>query len=312
MMDTPTTAAQLDVKSTATAEPSLATLHAQIDHACSQACLSIAPAWPLDRAIAVNPHWSRIGMPVRRVAARMAVLGSIQVFPPRDQQLQAWLDGRIDAADLSEALRQVPEAQRVGLQLEQCIEALYASVPREQLPLLVDVLDNDSKRHTRLSWRQAITYQVSQTCAAYFDEHQATWPVERTQGLYAFWRATLQHDHGIGLLMGLPHIGRAMAALPDTATDAERWVIKCLGLPQTVWADYLESALLTINGWASWCAYLGWQARLEGAVDCHLRELLAIRLAWGALLLECKDDMSAHQAFAALQEAWSHAPRILK
>ena len=47
-------------------------LHAVIEQACGQACHAIAPAWPLDRAIAVNPHWSRISMPVRRVAARMA------------------------------------------------------------------------------------------------------------------------------------------------------------------------------------------------------------------------------------------------
>lgn len=54
----------------------------EIEAACEQACQSIAPAWPLDRAIAVNPHWCRIGRPVREVAARMAVLGDIRVFPP--------------------------------------------------------------------------------------------------------------------------------------------------------------------------------------------------------------------------------------
>ncbi|MFX5994770.1 putative inorganic carbon transporter subunit DabA, partial [Acinetobacter baumannii] len=84
----------------------------------------------------------------------------------------------------------------------------------ERLPLLIDLLDNDPQRLSRLSWREAITHQVSQTCAAYFDEHQADWQPERSQGLYAFWRETLQHDHGIGLLMGLPRIGRAVDALP--------------------------------------------------------------------------------------------------
>ena len=29
----------------------------QIEAACAQACQAIAPAWPLDRAIAVKPHW---------------------------------------------------------------------------------------------------------------------------------------------------------------------------------------------------------------------------------------------------------------
>jgi len=289
--------------------------YAQVEAACQQACQAIAPAWPLDRAIAVNPHWSRIGMPLRQVAARMAVLGGIQVFPPRALQQQAWDEGRIRPADLAHALKQLPGAAAAGLSAETCLDALRAGQPLDQLPLLIDVLDNDPKRHSRLSWRQAITRQVSQTCAAYFDEHQADWQPERSQGLYAFWLDTLQHDHGIGLLMGLPHLGRAIDALPATRQDAERWVLQRLGLPQAVWADYLESVLLTVNGWASWCAYERWQARLDGrpeGAESALRDLLAIRLAWGALLLECKEDGAAAGAFVALQKAWQDAPALLQ
>ncbi len=287
-------------------------LDSRIEQACHEACQTIAPAWPLDRAIAVNPHWSRIGMPVRRVAARMAVLGGIHVFAPREQMQRFWKEGRIRPADLEQALQQMPQAQAMGLTPRGCVAALQAAPAATQLPLLIDVLDNDPLRHARLSWRQAITHQVSQTCAAYFDEHQADWQPERDQGLYAFWRETLLHDHGIGRLMGLPPLGSAVNALPLTALDAEHWVMKRLGLPPAVWADYLESVLLTVNGWASWCAYLGWDARLQGRSDPHLRELLAIRLAWGALLLECKDDVAARQAFVSLQQAWSEAPAVLK
>ncbi len=312
MMDIPTKDAQLGSARLTQSAPNFEALHAEIEHACSQACHSIAPAWPLDRAIAVNPHWSRIGMPVRKVAARMAVLGGIQVFPTRDQQMIAWRTGRIGIADLAQALRQLPETQAAGLTAEQCTLTLQARPSQVQLPLLIDVLDNDPNRQARLSWRQAITHQVSQTCAAYFDEHQASWQPERDQGLYAFWRDTLEHDHGIGLLMGLPHIGQAINALPDNAMDAERWVIERLGLPPMVWADYLEAVLLTVNGWASWCAYLGWQSGLAGGNDSHLRELLAIRLAWGMLLLECKDDVAARLAFSALQQAWGQAPKVLE
>jgi len=312
-MDTPITdslAAAADHSGAHAADTT--TLETRIDDACRQACLAIAPAWPLDRAIAVNPHWSRIGMTVRQVAARMAVLGGIQVFPPREQQRIAWQAGRISPAHLQRALDQLPQALALNVTPQQCTEALQSSAPTEQLPLLIDVLDNDPQRHTRLSWRQAITHQVSQTCAAYFDDHQADWRPERSQGLYAFWRDTLQHDHGIGLLMGLADIGRAVSALPARAADAEQWVIKRLGLPLEVWSDYLESVLLTVNGWASWCAYLGWQAGLEGRKDPHLRELLAIRLAWGVLLLECKDSDASKQAFASLQRAWRQAPDVLK
>ena len=284
----------------------------QIEAACAQACQAIAPAWPLDRAIAVNPHWSRIGISIRQVAARMAVLAGIQVFPKRDSQLQAWDAGRISPLDLDLALQKFPTASSAGLSSAHCLEALHNSEKLEHLPLLIDVLDNDPQRDKRLSWRQAITHQVSQTCAAYFDAHQADWQPERSQGLYAFWRDTLQHDHGIGILMGLPELGRALKVLPATAQEAERWVLQRLGLPSEVWADYLEAVLLTVNGWASWCAYLGWQARLEGGEDKHLRELLAIRLAWGAILLECKDNASTSHAFTELKHAWGYAPMLLK
>ena len=283
----------------------------QIQAACAQACQAIAPAWPLDRAIAVNPHWSRIGMPVRQVAARMAVLGGIQVFSTRESQHKAWDAGRISAADLDHALIKVSGATAAQTRT-QCIDALRTVPNVAHLSLLIEVLDNDPKRHTRLSWRQAITHQVSQTCAAYFDEQQANWQPERSGGLYAFWLDTLQHDHGIGMLMGLPKLGQALQELPRTREDAERWVLKRLSLPPAVWADYLEAVLLTVNGWASWCAYLGWQAGLEGGSDPHLRDLLAIRLAWGAVLLECKGNAASSAACTALQSEWSRAPALLK
>ncbi|MCU7376207.1 DUF2309 domain-containing protein [Paucibacter sp. O1-1] len=284
----------------------------RIDAACARACSAIAPAWPLDRAIAVNPHWERIGHNVRTVAARMAVLGDIRVFPSRQQVRQAWESGRIGAADLAEALAQRPAAQAAGLNATRAVAALAEPPALPRLPLLIDVLDDDPQGLGRLSWRQAITHQVSQVCAAYFDAHQADWQPERTGGLYAFWRDTLTHDHGIGVLMGEPDLKQRLSALPATREDAERWVLHRLGLPEEAWADYLEAVLLTVNGWASWCAYLAWEARLQGGSDGHLRELLAIRLAWGAILLEGRDDLAAQLAFAALQVEWERAPALVQ
>ena len=300
------------VGGTAGVHPADAALQIAIDAACQQACQAIAPAWPLDRAIAVNPHWERIGMPLRRVAARMAVLGGIRVLPPRAYVLQAWNEQRITAEDLAHALAALPAAKAAGLTPDTCLEALHRAPATLSLPVLVDVLDAAPNRHQRLSWRQAVTHQVSQTCAAYFDELQADWQPRRDQDLYTFWRNTLAHDHGIGVLMGLPNLGRLISALPATRADAERWVLQRLRLKEALWPDYLEAVLLTVNGWASWCAYLGWQARLQGQSAFHLRDLLAIRLAWGAMLLDGKDNASTRQAFAHLQSEWQSAPARLK
>jgi len=238
-----------------------------IEIACEQACQAIAPAWPLDKSIAVNPHWSRVNMPVRRVAARMAVLGGIQVFPPRVQIRQAWDDGRIQPIDLNNALQQLNQKNTKALTARQCEDALYARSTTQQLPLLIDVLDNDPQRHTRLSWRQAITHQVSQTCAAYFDEHQADWRPNREHGLYHFWRDTLSHDHGIGMLMGLPTIGQAIAALPSSAQEAEQWAFERLGLRADA-IEQTEQAMAVDEVWQL-ALELGYQRQLASELAKH-------------------------------------------
>lgn len=284
---------------------------AQMEAACNQACAAIAPAWPLDRAIAVNPHWGRVSRPVRQVAARMAVLGGIQVFPSRPSLRQAWQSGRITKDDVEYALAALPVAKVSGLTVSQCLNAINTDWSAPRLPLLIDILDTDPLRHTRLSWREAITHQVSQSCAAYFDENQSDWAIQKNDGLYAFWRDTLRHDRGIGLLMGIPNLDQHLAELPPTFRDAEHWALEQLDLSSDVWPDYLEAVLLTVNGWASWCAYLGWQARQDGKEDPNLRELLAIRLAWGAVLQKCHDDYSTKTAISTLRNAWRRASSTL-
>lgn len=287
-------------------------LAAHIEAACERACQAIAPAWPLDRAIAVNPHWARTDRPVRLVAARMAVLAGIRLFPPRRYIEQSWSNGRITHADLAYALASLPVARANALTAKQCIDALHDEEHPPLLPLLVDVLDDACARESGLSWRQAVTHQIGQTCAAYFDDCQADWQPNRSGGLYAFWRETLAHDHGIGTLMGIPELGRSLGKLPVDRREAETWVSRRLELPPEVWADYLEAVLLSVNGWASWCAYLGWQARLAGETDSHLRDLLAIRLAWGVLLLESRGASNARRAFSELQAAWRDFSAVLR
>ncbi len=288
---------------------------AQVERACRQACASIAPTWPLDQAIAVNPHWERIAMPVRQVAARMAVLGGMRVFPSRTRLRQAWEDGRIRLDDVQQALGDVDAAREAGMTAADWLAEMQRDRFPQRLPLLIDVLDRRATGGSLLPWPQAIAHQVSQTCAAFFDEHQADWSPATPASLYDFWRDTLEHDHGIGILMGIPDLGRRLDALPRSRQEAEAWVLARLGLPEAAWADYLEAVLLTVNGWASWCAYLSWQARLAPQSASqpadHLRDLLAIRLAWGALVLDGQGDRASQRSFESVKAAWHQVALLL-
>ncbi|MCB1575646.1 MAG: DUF2309 family protein, partial [Xanthomonadales bacterium] len=152
------------------------------------------------------------------------------------------------------------------------------------------------------AWCDSITHQVSQFCAAYFDRDQAAWHPDQTGRLYASWRNTLGSDHSIPLLMRSPGIPARAAAL---AVDPERQIaasLEQLGIPAREWSSYLQAVLMRVSGWAAWCAYQRWQARLDGRDDHNLVDLLAIRLGWEALLDDGKRDPDS--SWAAWRADW--------
>ncbi|MEJ2513649.1 MAG: DUF2309 domain-containing protein [Gammaproteobacteria bacterium] len=257
----------------------------------------IAPTWPLDRAIAVSPWWERIDQPIETAAARLAVLGGMRSAPSRAYFREAWSRGRIGADDLAVARQEAGES----LTEHECLAGLDREPLTARLPLLCDWLDADDRDAARLPWRDAITHQVSQACAAWFDHDLADWRPAGEGGLYAHWRESLAHDHGIGVLTGVQSIRRAASALPGDARGLLERASRRLPLSPRQWSDYFEALLLSVNGWASWCAYLRWQARLAGGDDGHLEELLAVRLAWEHLLAETR------AADGAAVDGWSRA-----
>jgi uncharacterized protein YbcC (UPF0753/DUF2309 family) len=257
---------------------------------------------------------------MREVAARMAVLAGIHVFRARKDQRQAWKEGRISDTDLTLSLKKIGEKDSADLTLSQLKggdEGFILELKR--LPLCIDLLEENSNRRraknpgNRLSWQTAITHQVSQVCGAYFDQHQAMWQPDRKKSLYVFWREELAHDHGIGVLMGCAGLGKAIQKLPLRANEVADSVIQRLGLNESSWENYLEATLLTVKGWASWCAYLGWSPETAGIDnDTYLRELLAIRLAWDGLLLDAQEPSVANDSLDELQKVWDQSSHWIK
>ncbi|WP_323029512.1 DUF2309 domain-containing protein [Castellaniella defragrans] len=282
---------------------------AALRDAVAHACSGIMPAWPLDQAVAVNPHWRRIGMPIRHVAARLAVLGDFRVFPARDYIRREWAAGRILPADLEAALRVHAGREGGAAAAERCIAELAAAPRVRRAPLLVDLLDDAVQKNRRWPWREAIVFQMSQACATYFDRHQADWRASGSPDLYGFWRESMVGDHGLGARLGLPGLMRHLRGLPLRAQDAMVWALAELELESAAWKDYFEALLLSINGWAAWCAYVGWQKAAAGQDDARLSDLLACRIAWEAVLARAVPPAARSPAVAALGAAWLDVPQ---
>ncbi|EQD28408.1 hypothetical protein B1B_18879, partial [mine drainage metagenome] len=79
-----------------------------------------------------------------------------------------------------------------------------------------------------------------------------------------------------------------MKELPDNPVDCISWSFRELDIPIEAADMYLQKSILSISGWASWARYLTWQATLKKEEDESLRSILAIRVAWDALIYKGK------------------------
>jgi len=258
----------------------------QLD-AAERACGRIAPTWPLDRFIAVNPFWPRTDKPLMRVAGELAALSGAHLLMPRQWYAEEWRAGRLRSEHLREAIAEAGS----DLTEDDLVASFWIREPRmSRRPLVVDVMETLQRREHELSWRDFVMERVSRFCASYFDDGQAQISAVRDGGFYGRWRAEAQADQMPYLFMELHGYRKTAKQLPRTADDMIIHGLAELGVPVGEREAYMSALLLDVNGWASWCAYLRWIARFEGRADHHLRELLAIRLGWEWLLLGSSDE----------------------
>jgi uncharacterized protein YbcC (UPF0753/DUF2309 family) len=267
--------------------------------ALEAACRAVAPAWPLDRQIAVSPYWGQRDVPFAAAAASLHRRAGAAMALPRAAYLRAWEAAEIQQPHLEAAVREQP----VVASVEAAVAALRQ--PRESargLPLLSDQLEADPAHPEGSPWSTRITFQISEWCAAYFDRVEADWHPEQRSGLFSGWRAALLGDRRLASLRA------RVARIPADARSALDWALDGLAIRDADATELLHVLALRIGGWAAWCAYLRWEAALAGQEDAHLGELLVIRLCWEALLHDGRHD--EHSRWSAWMRHWNAGLRI--
>jgi uncharacterized protein YbcC (UPF0753/DUF2309 family) len=274
-----------------------------LETAVERACAGIAPTWPLDRFIAVNPFWPRTGKPLPEVAGDLAALSGARLLMPRTWYAEEWRSGRLQSIHVREAIA----ASGIDVAEDDLLATFWIREPTSsRRPLVVDVLEALRRRETEHSWREVVMERISRFCASYFDEGQAQIRGVHEGGLYKSWRAQAQADPA--LFLELAGYRATLRALPADADEMITRGCAELGVPVDQRERYFSALLLDVNGWASWCAYVRWTARLADKDDHHIRELLAIRLAWEWILLRSSDEaITADWRFA--MASWSAIDR---
>jgi uncharacterized protein len=263
-----------------------------VKQAVEKVCQSVTPVWPLDQFIAVNPWWKLTHQPIDKVAAQLASRSGAQVLMPRYYYRQCYEHGQIQLSHL----QQVAQGCE-GVTTTSLLAHIRTERHTHESRLVSHLVDAGRDMTRNIAWVEEIIHQISQFCAAYFDEHQAKWKVSTHTGLYNSWLNTVRHDRGIGLLMGDPDIHHQFTRLPEDYRQLWQHLPQTLELQETALQPYLHALMLSINGWASWCAYQQQEAGRKDMQSTVLEELLAIRAAWDCVLFR-------HYHSASLQRQW--------
>lgn len=275
-------------------------LDAKLRTALDAACARIAPTWPLDQFIAVNPLWGYIDRPVPAAASELAALGGSRMLMPRAWFRERWNAGEFGRDDLLESITRNGSDRRVD-ELIALLEQDEPPAPRRAR--VTDVADAGRNVLRDVAWCDFVTHNVSQFCAAYFDEGQAQLGPQRS-GLYATWSRQAAHDHSPRLLMGTKDFTARARELPSDPMRLIAEATTALGIEDGQLDAYFNSLLLSVGGWAAWCAYRRWQARLAGDDDDAIEQLLAIRIAWELILLRGAGDATIDARWQAAMRAW--------
>ncbi len=275
---------------------SLQTSQIDISTAVADACARIAPAWPLDQAIAVNPWWQMRNLPMAEVAAKLETLGQVHCLMPKEYYENLW-QKQISSDHLAAAAK--------ALNVDADVHSLLDYLERDSGNLhhwhnYSDLLDAQPAHEKKMPWHDEIVQQISQFCGLCFEyPGRVDSSIVNGSGLYQAWLEVVRQDRGIEVLMGEEGLNKYFKELPDSPAQLFEQVYQGFGTPAN-FTEYAYALLLDIHGWASWMAYTAWQDAFKEKDNNLVEQLLAMRMAWEWVLWQHTEQ--THPAtFALLQ-----------
>lgn len=219
----------------------------------------IAPLWPINTFIAVNPLWDlrTLGFAPAIDAARQHL--GIQGYPSADLLASAYESGRITDTDLCIALDAFQETARD----EGC--------PREDPQRQHEVASRNTDLQSEIN-REVAKWSAAHLAGSLGDDASA--------GLFHVWRAAVAYDPGASRLVG--RSGRVrLAHLPAWPEDAITLCLDRLGLTPDAWCEEISHQLCSVPGWAGLAKWRSrWATHGDDTRVLQLIDLVAVRLAY--------------------------------
>lgn len=246
------------------------------------ACKKIAPVWPLENFVAVNPYLGLTDKKFTDVAQELAYAGAIQMTLPSDFYLEKIRDGKIKTDDIATALIRRKRNEKGSDFIQKIKNRPDKPIKIKTIPIIAET----AAQVTHKDWSRLAIARISVWAASYFDNGQAIWSAaNKNKGLFMAWKAEAEIDR-TPEISGLKGFRKLIKQLSDNPMEAAKVALDKIGIPNEGIPLYLHKVLLEVGGWSAYAARLDWDSELYGGKDGKLIEFLAILLCWEACILE--------------------------
>lgn len=269
------------------------------------ACNRVAPLWPLQHFVAVNPFVGMAESTFQDTAARMSRIAHGSLFRSPAEWEQLFAKEPPTVAEFRSAVDRVSRGASGNDRgwLEHwdlsgwlhCLRAAGDSRIEGQVLTACDCAD----RHLGSYWSNFVVDEISKWFASFSDAGQASWHMAGGAArFFPAWQDVSLRDWNPAAA-GLGDFREIVRSLPADAPQLIEFVVRSMNVPESSLTDFLHRQLMSVHGWSAHARYRDGGAHTGDPLSGLLLELLAVRLAY---------DWVVHkkcQASRLYREAWA-------
>lgn len=249
-----------------------------LSKAINTACEKIAPLWPLESFVAVNPYLGLTNQSFDNVAQRLADVGGIRSTLTLSFYLEELKKGTFGVSEIEEVLKLRQDG--MAIDADSFLQGVSAVEKDGHPKVKVSSFSEVAGRILSRDWSGFATDRISTWAASYFDRGQAQWKAAQTDGgIFSAWRFEAETDRTPDV-MGLKSFRSAVKALPQEGPSAASEALATMGISEKELDIYLHRLLLRHKGWAAYIAHMDWDNRRYGREGSGLPEFLCALICW--------------------------------
>lgn len=255
----------------------------------------VAPVWPLQDYVAVNPYAGISHRSFMDARSFMKVFSDCETLMPLAYYAAQYCQRRFSLDDIQSAIEELGtmgishsfSASEIAKSLNTMgpagtnMEQPSSGTKRKRA---TRTLAEHASTANSIDWAEAIVDEISKHLSAHYDEGQSTWSSPHAGlPLFQAWRSSASQDLNLEIL-GLTGFREFVAGLPHTAPETITVLLDQLKVPESLWSTFLLCQAFSIPGWCAWTKYKSSWEGDQSEERNDLIDLLAIRLAYDAAI----------------------------